>query len=276
MKKVTAALLSALILLSSFVCVYAKMGDNCDDWKDDEVIVYLTDNAFSKVKSGELVIDIDYFSDLDLGIVEILYGSGELYVLRLNEHSKNNVLRVVDELNKYEDIKIAYPNYISYKSCGEGIKYIKLKAGDESENIAPVEATIKSWKSSNKKVATVKCGCVTALKKGSAKITATSIDGTVYTCTVTVTDSPKIKINGKKFNKNTVYSVEKNKKLTVKITGKASSVKNSYKSSKKNVAKIISKKSAKTVKIKGLKKGRTTISLKINGVETFKLKVRVS
>ena len=45
-----------------------------------------------------------------------------------------------------------------------------------------------TWKSSKKSVATVKKGKVTALKKGTAKITA-KVRGKKYTCKVTVVDN---------------------------------------------------------------------------------------
>ena len=41
-----------------------------------------------------------------------------------------------------------------------------------------------------------------------------------------------------------------------------------------NMAKVTSKKSAKSLKIKGLKKGKTTLKITVNGVK-LKLKVKV-
>ncbi|MBR2280214.1 MAG: hypothetical protein IJ903_04730, partial [Ruminococcus sp.] len=84
------------------------------------------------------------------------------------------------------------------------------------------------------------------------------------TCKVTVTTSPKL-------SKKTV-TVKKNKTVSVKITGKAKAVKNVYTNTK--IAKITSKNTAATLKIKGLKKGSTTLKVKVNGV-VLKLKVKV-
>jgi hypothetical protein len=58
----------------------------------------------------------------------------------------------------------------------------------------------------------------------------------------------------------------------VKITGKASGVKNSYTNTK--YAKITSKKTASAIRVRGLKKGSSTLKIKVNGV-TLKLKVKV-
>lgn len=136
--------------------------------------------------------------------------------------------------------------------------------------------TVKSWKSSKKSVATVtNKGKVTALTKGSATITATLTNGKKLSCKVKVKTSPTIKIGKKKYSKKTVYTVKRNKTLTVNITGKAASVKNVYKTSNKKIAKITSKATAKKVKIKAYKKkGNATITLKVNG-KAFKIKVKV-
>ncbi len=149
-----------------------------------------------------------------------------------------------------------------------------LKAG-AVKTVKVTNGTAVSWSSSKKSVATVKNGKITALKKGSAKITATLSDGSKLTCNVKVTTSPAIKAGGKKFSSRTTYSLKKGGYLKVKITGKADSVNNVYKTSNKKVAKVTSSKSAKTVKIKGVKAGKAVITVKVNGV-SFKIKVRVT
>ena len=65
----------------------------------------------------------------------------------------------------------------------EGSRY-QLSASVHSSNSANNSVT---WKSSNAKVATVEDGVVNAVGKGTAKITAAASDGTVATCSVTVT-----------------------------------------------------------------------------------------
>lgn len=150
---------------------------------------------------------------------------------------------------------------------------VSLKAG-KTASLTVTGGTVKSWNSSKSKVASVKNGKVTALKKGSADVTATLTTGEKLVCKVKVTSSPTIKVSGKKFKAKTTYKIKKGKTISVKITGKASSVKNKYKSSKKKIAKVTSKATAKTVKIKGLKKGKATVTLTVNGVN-FKIKVKV-
>ncbi|SDB02365.1 Ig-like domain-containing protein [Eubacterium oxidoreducens] len=152
---------------------------------------------------------------------------------------------------------------------------VSLKAGG-TEYLTVMNGTVKKWSSSNKKVAKVSnSGVVTGLKKGTAIITATLKSGTKITCKVNVKSSPTLKVNGKKYVKSKTYKIKKGKYLKVKITGKADSVKNVYKSSKTKIAKVKSRKNATTVKIIGLKKGKSVITIKVNGV-TYKIKVKVS
>ena len=151
-----------------------------------------------------------------------------------------------------------------------------LKAGG-TFTLKVKNGTAKSWKSSATKVATVTAkGVVTALKKGSATITATLKDGSTLKCKVTVSTSPTITVGGKAFKAATTYKVKKGKTLTVKITGRASSVANVYSTSKKTIAKVTTtSKKTNTVKIKGLKAGTATVTIKVNGV-AFKIKVKVT
>ncbi|MBR2547392.1 MAG: S8 family serine peptidase [Eubacterium sp.] len=138
-----------------------------------------------------------------------------------------------------------------------------LKAGKEL-SLKVVSGEAASWKSSNKKVCTVKNGKVTALKKGTATVTATLTSGQEVTCKVKVTTSPKL-------SKKSI-TVKKGKTGTIKIIGKAKTVKNKYTNTK--TAKVVSKRTASKIKVKGLKKGRTTLKIRVNGV-TLKLKVTV-
>ncbi|MGN1132010.1 MAG: Ig-like domain-containing protein [Ruminococcus sp.] len=139
-----------------------------------------------------------------------------------------------------------------------------LKSGT-SKTLKAVGGTVKSWTTSNKKVATVNNGKVTALNKGSATITATLTTGKKITCKVTVTTAPKL-------SKATV-KVKKGSTATVKLSGKVATINNKYTNTKG--AKITSKANATTLKIKGLKKGTTTLKIKVNGVKTLSLKVNV-
>ena len=106
-------------------------------------------------------------------------------------------------------------------------------------------------------------------------ITATLTNGQKLTCKVTVTSNPTMKIGGKAYKKNKTYTVKKGKTIEAVITGKVFEIDNTYQSSKKTVAKITTtNKKAETVKIKGVKKGTSKITIKVNGVSfTFKVKV---
>ncbi|MEE3334172.1 MAG: glycoside hydrolase family 3 N-terminal domain-containing protein [Ruminococcus sp.] len=140
---------------------------------------------------------------------------------------------------------------------------ISLKAG-AAYTLKVTNGKVQSWNSSAKKTAVVKNGKVTALKKGKATVIATLTSGAKLTCKVNVTTNPKL-------SKKKV-TVKKGKTVKVKITGKAKSIKNVYKNTK--FAKITSKKNAKKLTVKGLKKGSSTLKIKVNGVN-LKLKVTV-
>ncbi|MCR5652600.1 MAG: type I pullulanase [Ruminococcus sp.] len=131
------------------------------------------------------------------------------------------------------------------------------------------------YKTSRKNcVSVTKKGRITCRKKGKATVTVT-LNKVKIKYKITVTSNPTIKVAGKKYSAKKVYVLTKRKTLKIKISGKAKSIKNSYSAINKKVAKVISKKTAKTVKVKALKKGKATITVKVNGVKTFKIKVKV-
>ena len=141
---------------------------------------------------------------------------------------------------------------------------LAMKAGT-SQTVGIINGKAKYWTTSNKKVATVKNGRITALNKGKVTVTATLTTGKKLTCKVTVTTAPKLS--------KTTINVKKGRTATVKLSGKVSSINNKYTNTK--FAKIISKANATSLKIKGLKKGNTTLRIKVNGVKTLNLKVKV-
>ena len=141
---------------------------------------------------------------------------------------------------------------------------VSLKSG-VSKTIKVVGGTVKSWTSSHKKVATVNKGKITALNKGTSTVTATLTTGIKLTCKVTVTTAPRLS--------KTTVKVKKGGTATVKVSGKVATINNKYRNTK--VAKITSKTNDVTLKIKGLKKGTTTLKIKVNGVKTLNLKVNV-
>ena len=141
---------------------------------------------------------------------------------------------------------------------------VVLKSG-ESKTVKVIGGTVKSWTTSNKNVATVNNGKVTALNKETATVTATLTTGKKIACKVTVTTAPKLS--------KTTVKVKKGNTATVKVIGKVATINNKYTNTK--VAKITSKTNATTLKIKGLKKGTTTLKVKVNGVKNLSLKVNV-
>ena len=79
---------------------------------------------------------------------------------------------------------------VSGVSISETLSLKKGESGTLSVKFTPENATDKTvtWSSDNEKAATVKDGKVTAVAKGTAKITVTSKNGKKAVCTVTVTE----------------------------------------------------------------------------------------
>ena len=123
-----------------------------------------------------------------------------------------------------------------------------------------------TYTSANPSVAKVgkTSGRVCAMKKGSTYIIA-KVGSKKLKFTIKVVTSPKLS--------KTSVKVRKGKTVKVKIVGKCPLIKNKYASTK--YAKILSKKTANTVKVRGLKKGKTTLKIKVNGY-LLKLKVKVN
>lgn len=138
--------------------------------------------------------------------------------------------------------------------------------------------SVVSCKSSAKAVKAANSGKITMLKSGSSDVKVVLKSGKKFTLSVGDNDMsgyPRLlKKNSKgKFVKAKSISVKKKKTVSLKLKGKAYSINNAYKNTK--IAKIVSKKSSETIKIKGLKKGKTTVKIKVNGVKTLKLRVFV-
>ena len=68
-------------------------------------------------------------------------------------------------------------------------------------------------------------------------------------------------------------NLKKGKTATVKLTGKVANINNKYYNTK--VAKIVSKANATSIKVKALKKGTTTLKIRVNGVNVLRRKVKV-
>ena len=132
-----------------------------------------------------------------------------------------------------------------------------------------------TYSTSNKKVATVTSkGVVTGLQRGAVTITV-KVGTTKLTCKVVVTNNPIAKIGGKSVSSSKTYKIKKGKTLTVKLYRRVAAIKNVVTTSNKKVAKITSKANADKVTVKGIKIGKATIKIKINGVRTFTVKAKV-
>ena len=142
---------------------------------------------------------------------------------------------------------------------------VTLKSA-QTKILKVTNGTVKTWSTSSKKIATVSKGKVVALTKGRVRITATLTNGKKLTCYVTVTTSPKLS--------RTTLNLKKGKTATVKLTGKVANINNKYYNYSK-VAKIVSKANAPSIKVKALKKGTTTLKIRVNGVNVLRLKVKV-
>ena len=133
-----------------------------------------------------------------------------------------------------------------------------------------------TFTSSNKRIATVTSkGVITGLQRGSVTITV-KVGSKKLTAKVVVSNNPVAKIKSKSVSAKKTYTVKKGKKLAVKLYRKVSAINNKYTSTKKTIAKVVSKTNAATVYIKGIKVGKATIKIKVNGVRTFTIKVKVT
>ncbi|MBE5881391.1 MAG: hypothetical protein E7289_03630 [Lachnospiraceae bacterium] len=153
---------------------------------------------------------------------------------------------------------------------------VKKVALQKGKSTTAIKATvmegdkIKSWKSSDKKVATVNSkGKITAKKAGKATITVTTKKGAKATVTITVQEKAvkctKIAVD----KKNITLKVKKSYQLKVTKTPVTTLEKVTYTSSNKKVATV-----SKTGKIKAKKAGKATITVKC-GKKTVKVKVTV-
>ena len=131
-----------------------------------------------------------------------------------------------------------------------------------------------TFSTSNAKIAKVNSnGVITTLQRGAVTIKV-KVGTKTLSCKVTVTNSPVIK-DGKKYLSSKYYTVKKGKTISFKIYRKASAINNVYKTSNKKIAKITSKAKATKLVIKGLKKGKATLTVKVNGVKSFNINVNV-
>ena len=202
------------------------------------------------------------------GYVEKITGKSVKKVLnknfKLNIISANKFYKTGGEDNAPYTASTVYGISCNYLVKSKSDSEMRFQPGVSFKmNVDGKYAT--KWKSSDPKVVKVtSSGKVTALKKGTVILSATLADGTKYARQMTVLRNPS-------FDKKEV-SVKKGKTVKVAIRGKVFSKNNAYSNTK--IAKITSKKSADKITVKGLKKGKTTLKIKVNG-NVLKLKVKV-
>lgn len=179
-------------------------------------------------------------------------------------------ITVVSNNNKTAQINLIVAAPVTKIRTPLSTVYMKKKTSYKlpvvTDNGNKKEATKLTYKSSNKKVATVsKSGKIKAKKKGTAKITITAYNGKTKVIKIKVVNAKKsladakVKIPGK-------LTAGKVKQLKVKLsTKKATNVKVTYKSSNKKVATV-----DKAGRITAIKKGKTKITVKVGNKKITK------
>lgn len=211
MKKLLYVLLGAMIFFSSVICVSADTNSNKEyDFVDNEVIVVLTNEAAAKVKSGELVIDKDYFKSTEFNVTDVecldLENSARIYLLTLDTHDCENVLRVAELLTAYEDVEFAEPNF-----------YHHIAVSKKSDNPIKVTAKIKIVKLKklkNKKQVVKAINVKNAKGKVTYKLVKSGITNKIRKL-VKINSKGVITINKWKKAKKGTYNI----KVTVKAAG---------------------------------------------------------
>jgi len=158
------------------------------------------------------------------------------------------------------------PNYVEVTKVTVTPSSANLKVGEKitlSVEILPENSTYKwtSWSSSNKKVATVSNGTVTAVGVGTAVITVNS-DGVKAKCNITVT-AKTVAITGIKLS-HTTARLKEGESFTLKATLQPSGAGGNitWSSSNKNIATVDS-----NGKVKAIKAGEVNIIAKAGGKE---------
>ena len=156
----------------------------------------------------------------------------------------------------------------SIKGVAKTITLVKGKTATLKPSLVPITSQDKiTYKSSNKKIATVSAkGVIKGVKAGKAKITVKAGKKS-FTCAVTVTGVKTTKISGVKAS----ATIKKGKtmKLNAKVVPSNSGEKITYTSSNKKVATVTSK-----GVVKGVKKGTAVITVK-SGSKKVTCKVTV-
>lgn len=201
----------------------------------------------------------------DLGLYVV--GNGKAYTLKDAYNKLNiNMDAVYSLINKTN----LHYNFTVVKIAQEKLSAtnVSLKSG-ATKTIKVLNGKVKSYKVTNNKVAKVNSkGVVTALNKGKTTVIVTLKDGNKLNCKVNVTTAPKL-------SKSTV-NVKVGQSAKIKIYGKAKGIEFGISGRNKNIEVWLYKmKDATGFEVEGLKKGKTTLKVKVNNVKTLTLKVNV-
>ncbi|MGN0476513.1 MAG: leucine-rich repeat domain-containing protein [Ruminococcus sp.] len=243
------------------VNVYGKVGSTAETYCNTYDYTFIeskdvTFNQTAELRKGNCeVLDLENIINTYSNNKSVATISGNKITAGGGGNTTVTVKLVTGEVYKI-NVKVIEPK-ISERS-------IVFRSGS-AKTLSVTNGKVKSWSTSDSSIVTVKNGKVTALDKGTAIVNATLVTGENLTCTVKVKSAPKL-------NKSSA-TVKKGKSVRLTLSGKVSSINNKYTNTK--YAKFTSKPSAKTLTIKGLKKGTTTLKVKINGVKTLKIKVKV-
>lgn len=201
------------------------------------------------------------------GLGLYVVGNGKAYTLKDAYDKLNiNMDAVYSLINKTN----LHYNFTVVKIAQEKLSAtnVSLKSG-ATKTIKVLNGKVKSYKVTNNKVAKVNSkGVVTALNKGKTTVIVTLKDGNKLNCKVNVTTAPKL-------SKSTV-NVKVGQSAKIKIYGKAKGIEFGISGRNKNIEVWLYKmKDATGFEVEGLKKGKTTLKVKVNNVKTLTLKVKV-
>ncbi|MBR2108412.1 MAG: leucine-rich repeat protein [Ruminococcus sp.] len=169
-----------------------------------------------------------------------------------------------------DNINYAYENNIKcvcYLSSTSDNINISSRAGEEYW-LKINGKSVKGWKSTNSDVVKItNTGKVSFLQSGRAAIKVKLKNGKIFKRKYEIIyNHPKIE--------SKEITVKVGKISTTRIVGKVNSIDWTCKN-KSKIVKLVSPQSASTIKVKGLKKGTTTLRIKVNGVVYRNLKVKV-
>lgn len=201
------------------------------------------------------------------GLGLYVVGNGKAYTLKDAYDKLNiNMDTVYSLINKTN----LHYNFTVVKIAQEKLSAtnVSLKSG-ATKTIKVLNGKVKSYKVTNNKVAKVNSkGVVTALNKGKTTVIVTLKDGNKLNCKVNVTTAPKL-------SKSTV-NLKVGQSAKIKIYGKAKGIEFGISGRNKNIKVWLYKmKDATGFEVEGLKKGKTTLKVKVNNVKTLTLKVNV-